>query len=333
MEILRFFESIRNPFLDAIFSAVTYLGDEIAFMAVAILLFWCVNKRSGYFMLISGFFGILINQTLKLACKVPRPWERAPGIAVESAIGAATGYSFPSGHSQNAVSVGGAIFLTSKKRWIKIVCVVLSVMVLISRMYLGVHTLWDVLAGAACAVMVLLLLEDIFKSDEKFHKLMPYIVAALTLLTVAFYIYATIESNSGEKNAASALKNAGTLLGCSAGLILIYPLDRYVIKFETKASWYVQIIKVVVGFGVVMAIKVLLSSPLEALLGDFGRVVRYFLMVAFAGAVWPLCFKYLAKIKIGALDRFGARVAALFVKKEDKNEKAKKSKEKKKAKK
>lgn len=321
MQILYFLEKIRNPVLDAIFSAITYLGDEIAFMAIAIILFWCINKKSGYFMLISGFFGILLNQVLKLVCKIPRPWVRDPSFTiVESAREAASGYSFPSGHSQNAASVGGAIFLTAKKRWIKITAVVLVTLVLISRMYLGVHTPWDVLAGAACAVMILLLLEEVFTSEERFHKLMPFIVGALTLFTLGFFIYAAIV-NKGDSvgvNEVSALKQAKTLLGCALGLILVYPLDRFVIKFETKAPWYIQIFKVVIGFAVVMAIKVLLSSPLDFVFGGFGRVVRYFLMVAFAGALWPLFFGRLSKVKIACLDRFGERVAKIFARKKAK---------------
>ena len=47
MEFLRLLESARLPALDAFFSAVTYLGDELAFMALALLLFWCVDKRTG----------------------------------------------------------------------------------------------------------------------------------------------------------------------------------------------------------------------------------------------------------------------------------------------
>ena len=48
MELLYFFEKIRNPILDFFFSTVTYLGDEIALMLVAIVLFWCMDKRNGY---------------------------------------------------------------------------------------------------------------------------------------------------------------------------------------------------------------------------------------------------------------------------------------------
>ena len=84
------------------------------------------------------------------------------------------------------------------------------------------------------------------------------------------------------------------------------------IKFETKANWYSQIIKLVVGLGGVLLIKELTRTPLELLVGLFtptpvyiARAIRYFLVVVFAGAVWPLTFKFFSTLKIPFMERFG----------------------------
>ena len=319
MQFLYWLESVRTEFGNWFFSTVTHLGDETAFLLIAILLFWCVNKRSGYFMMISGFFGTIINQVMKLACKIPRPWVKDPNFTiVESAREAATGYSFPSGHSQNGVNTFGAIFLTTKKLWLKILCIVAAILIPVSRMYLGVHTPWDVLAGAGCAVIILLLLEEFFKNDNLFKKGMPVIVALLTAGSIAFFIYAVvITPESADPNVISAGKNARTMLGCSAGLILVYLLETFVIKFETKAPWYSQVMKFVGGIAVVFAIKELAKIPLTAIMGDNERIVRYFLIVAFAGAVWPLTFKFFANLNIPVLNRFADKVGNLFAKNKD----------------
>lgn len=319
MELLYLFEKIRNPFLDFVFQWITHLGDETALIVIAITLFWCVNKRTGYYMLISGFFSLLTNQVLKLACKIPRPWVRDPDFTiVESAREAATGYSFPSGHTSNAFSVFGAIFMSTKMKWLKITAATLAVLVGISRMYLGVHTPWDVLAGACCPIIFLLIFEDIFKRDDLYEKLMPYIIALVCIGSVAFYLYAAVfTEQTGEANITSAVKNAGTLVGCSAGLLVVYPLEKRFIKFETKASWYGQAFKLIVGFAIVLALKSLLKSPLTAILGEnLERPVRYFILILFGAAGWPSLFKYIAKVKIPALDRFGEWVKKLFSKKE-----------------
>lgn len=110
MNLLYALESVRTPFWDAVFSAVTHLGEETVFMVAAILIFWCVSKQEGYYLLLMGFFGTVVNQFLKLLFRIPRPWVRDPDFTiVESARAQATGYSFPSGHTQNAVATFGAL--------------------------------------------------------------------------------------------------------------------------------------------------------------------------------------------------------------------------------
>ena len=324
MSFLHFLENLRTSFLDAIFLVITMLGEETVFLVIALVFVWCVNKREGFYILISGLMGTLINQALKLICKVPRPWVKEPTFKpVGDAIEEATGYSFPSGHTQNVTTTFGAIGLSYRKRLSTvIICSAVIVLVGFSRMYLGVHTPADVLTSLGIGIALIFLLRPLFATEEKFQKSMPYIVVGAVLASLAFLIFVilTPEESHDAHNYHSAMKNACTLLGCTVALVPMYILDRKYIKFDTKASWYVQIIKLVVGFGLVLAVKSGLSSPLTALFGNefVARAVRYFLVVIVAGVVWPYCFRFLVKIKIPALDRFGAKVAAVF-KREKKN--------------
>ena len=120
MEFLRLLVNLRTPFLDALFGTITYLGDETLFMIVAMVFFWCVEKRKGYFLLFTGFCGTLINQFLKMLFCVPRPWLIDPSFPiVENARAAATGYSFPSGHTQNITGTFGGIARFTGRRWLR----------------------------------------------------------------------------------------------------------------------------------------------------------------------------------------------------------------------
>ena len=97
MSFLYWLESIRCPFLDAVMQAFTCFGEELAFLLLALTIFWCVSKEEGYYLLFVGFFGTVLNQFLKLLCRIPRPWVRDPDFTiVESARSGAGGYSFPS---------------------------------------------------------------------------------------------------------------------------------------------------------------------------------------------------------------------------------------------
>ena len=145
MEFLKLLESIRCPFLDTFFSTVTHLGEETVFIVVGILFFWCINKKEGYFLLSVGLIGTVINQFLKLWFRIPRPWVKDPDFTiVESARAEATGYSFPSGHTQSSVGIFAGIGRWNAKLIVRILCIAACVLVPLSRLYLGVHTPLDV---------------------------------------------------------------------------------------------------------------------------------------------------------------------------------------------
>ena len=302
MPFLYFLESIRNPIFDWFFATVTHIGEETFFLAFAIIFFWCVNKREGYFILITGLVGTVVNQVAKLIFRIPRPWVLDPEFnIIESARAEATGYSFPSGHTQNVAGTFGAIAAYEPKKWKTAVCVTIIALVGFSRMYLGVHTPLDVVVSLLVALGIILLLRPVFETDESFKKYMPYVVIGSVILSLGFLAYVLAirgDNTLDPHNYQSGLKNACTLLGCTAGLVVVHFVDSKYINFDTKAKWYAQLLKLAIGLGIILAIKSGLSAPLTALFGNeyVARAVRYFLIVVFAGAVWPLTFKKFAKM-------------------------------------
>jgi len=320
MSFLYLLEKIRNPFFDALFSAITLLGDETVFLVLAITVMWCVSKREGYYVLSVGLFGLVLNQTMKLVFAVPRPWVRDPSFTiVESARAAATGYSFPSGHSQNATGTFGAIAVFTKKNSVRIAAALACALVLFSRMYLGVHTPADVLFSLFAGAFLLVALRPLFTTEERFERFMPFVLGAGCILAalMAIWIGTLDPSLHDADNLRHAKETAATLLGCLVGLVTVYTLDRTVLKFNTGAAWYAQIAKLVLGFALVMLIKSGLKAPLGFIFENelIARGVRYFLVVGFAGGIWPLTFGFFSRLHIARLDSFGERVRSLFKKK------------------
>lgn len=325
MEFLRFLESIRTGIGDFFFATVTHIGEEVFFLAIAILFYWCISKRQGYYILVTGVIGSVINQWLKIICRIPRPWILDPNFKpVGDAVAEATGYSFPSGHTQNVAGTFGCIGRYNKQRWVKILSVSVILLVAFSRMYLGVHTPLDVTVSLGVAAALVFAFHFVFRTEESTNKYMFWVMIGSVVFSIGFIIYTFLLPESGFTteadlaNLLSAKKNAATLTGCLVGLALVYPLDRFFIHFDTKGRWYSQVIKFVVGVAVVLAIKSGLKSPLEALLGNeyVARAVRYFLIVAFAGGLWPLTFKFFERLRIEKLERFTEWVLSKFKKEE-----------------
>ena len=306
MSFLYLLEEIRNPVLDFLFSIVTLFGEETVFMAVGMIVFWCVNKQKGYYLLSVGFVGTVINQFLKITFRVPRPWVKDPNFTiVESAREAASGYSFPSGHTQTSVGLFGGLALKFKSRAIKIASIALCVLVPLSRMYLGVHTPADVGVSIVIALVLIFALAPLFEKAEKSPKVMYALLLSLTGIMLAYLLFISFWSFPEEvfhvdnvHNYTSAVKNAYTLTGCMLGFLVVYTVDLKWLKFDTKAVWWVQLIKIVGGLVLVLAVKELLRAPLAAILPEntWARMIRYFLMVVTAGTLWPITFKYFAKL-------------------------------------
>lgn len=303
MSFLHFLEGLRNPVFDSFFSLITRLGEETVFIVVGMVFFWCINKRWGYYLLSVGLTGTVLNQFLKLIFRIPRPWVRDNSLTVVGdATEAATGYSFPSGHTQTAVGVFGGIARWSKKNWIRIGCVGLCLLVAFSRMYLGVHTPADVCVSALLALVLVFGFYPIVAKATGSPWGMRLLFAAMTLFSVGYMLFVHLydfPADTDSENLAHGIETAYKMLGCILGLWLTFELDERFIHFQTKAVWWVQIIKLVIGFALVMAIKSGLKQPLYALLGNDSCIadgIRYFLMTAFAGCVWPLTFKLLNKI-------------------------------------
>lgn len=300
MGFLYLLERIRMPVLNELMLLITKFGEETAFLVAALIIFWCVDKRKGYYVMAVGFIGTMANQMLKLICRVPRPWVLDENFTIlEQAREAAAGYSFPSGHSQSAVGTFGAIANTSRNKWVKRICIVICILVPFSRMYIGVHTPSDVLVGAGMACLLVWLLKKPVLDGG--HKAMKMLIAVMIAMAVGMLLYVELypfPADMDEHNLLSGTKNAYTMIGCLTGIAVVYLAEQRYVNFDTKAVWWAQLLKIVLGLGAVLLVKEGLRAPLETLLGDplAARAVRYFLIVAVAGLLWPMTFRWFGKL-------------------------------------
>ena len=297
MDFLYLLEGIRTPWLTKLMLLITELGGETAFLVLALAVFWCLDKRRGYYLMTVGFVGTVCNQFLKLWFRVPRPWvldsEFTP---VAEAVPEATGFSFPSGHSQSSVGTFGSLAVTARSHVFRWVCIALLVLVPFSRMYLGVHTPKDVLVGAAISLALVFLLRPLVYSD----KTMGWVIGGMVALAAAYLAFARwypFPADMDLYNLEHGRESAATLLGCVLAVAVVYPAERKWVNFTTDGVWWVQILKILGGLAMVLAVKAGLKAPLGVLLPALpARMVRYFLVVITAGLLWPMTFRWFAKL-------------------------------------
>ena len=291
---------IRSSLLTAFFSVLTYLGHEMGFLAIAIILVWCLNKKYGYRLLIVFMIGTFLHQFLKSAFMIPRPWVLDPNFdefVVQSAKGAATGFSFPSGHTMTVCMSLGALAMYFKKKWLYAVSAILILLVGFSRMYLGVHTLLDVVVGLLLGILVMAVFEAIFRGREDNNKLLnTFMFVALSVCLVGYLLVTKPGAGAAQSvldTYAEAVKDAAKLLGAAIGMVAGKLIDDAYTHFETKTVWWKQLIKFWAGMAIVIMIWYGLKKVFPAKPVFDG--IRYFLMSFVGIGIYPLLFKKLFK--------------------------------------
>lgn len=300
MSFLRILESIRMPWLDEVMYWITQFGGEAFFMLFCLTMFWCIDKKRGYYLLSVGFIGTELCQFLKLFFRVPRPWVLDPDFSiVEKARAGANDYSFPSGHSQNIAGLMGAAARSGERKGMRYLYAFLIILVMFSRMYLGVHTPKDVLVGAFIALVLVFMLYPLFLHMEEHPGPIAVLFGMMIAMGAAVLIYIMrIPADQADPvNLESGIKNSYTLLGSVAGMTVTFCVDRKR-PFSVQASLPAQICKVGIGMGITVLIRVALKAPLGAVFmgSHCADMVRYCVMVVFAGSIWPLTFPFWTKM-------------------------------------
>ena len=297
MELLKLLESIRGDALTFINLIFSKLGEELIIFAVLCLIYWCIDKRLGYRIAFSYLVSGFIVNSLKIIIKVPRPFIKDTSFTpVEKALEHATGYSFPSGHTQSATSVYGTISMYLGKRSILlgILFFIPILAVGFSRMYLGVHTPWDVMAGFAIGLLVTIVISYLFDNywlDPTHYRIILVVVTIAGFALMLLGAYEMAYENVAPVNGLDCFKIGSAMLGFIFGWYIEITQVKFV---ERGISVKGQIIKYICGMiGVALCYKgtefVLLLFMSENNL--IVNVIPYFLTTFWVTGIYPVIIK------------------------------------------
>ena len=186
MEVLLFFQRIRSDILTILFTTFTMCTETMAVILIAAVLYWCIDKKCGQRLLFALVSSITINSSIKNILKVPRPIgsEGLKSMRVETA----TGYSFPSGHTQTATTVWVSIIEYFRTKWVIALGIIMILGAGISRLYLGVHWPSDVLGGLVIGTIVSLTFVKIFDYIDETKNYYILFIILIVFGVIAFFI-------------------------------------------------------------------------------------------------------------------------------------------------
>lgn len=295
MEILRLLSEIRTPILDIIAMIVTYLGSGIFFLALVCLLFWCVDKRFAYRLTHISVVSSVFIQGLKIVLKVPRPWIMDKDFEpVKGAKATADGYSCPSGHSGQATALATTISAETNSIVLKIICYVLMLMVIFSRMYLGVHTPLDVGIGFGISLVVSVVINYYTKNYELSDSLINkfnFFMAIVTLATLGYTFYLWL---TGFDAKLTDLSSCAGVCGLALGIIIGRCIETKYINFDEKAATLpMQVIKYAVGIVILALFHVGAKVIVGAFFPEFipAYFIYHFMDAMIAVCLYPIVIK------------------------------------------
>lgn len=282
---------------------ITTIAVDYYILIPALIIFWTVDKKKGSKILLSWGTSLGVGAFLKATFCVYRPWIRDSRVQpAEEVLSGATGYSFPSGHSFSSGGFWNSIALCYKKyKSIVFFSVVMVLLTMFSRNYLGVHTPQDVIVGGlislVCAFAMVNLCDYIDAHPEK-----DWIVLLIvTLITIALLCYIGLKSYPEDyvngvlivdpkKMTIDGFKDPGRFYGIFLGWFL----ERRFVRFSTDVSTAQKVSRALIG-------GLLVAFWWTAVAGPIGKMLDtnwgYFLTQASTPllfmTIYPLLFNKL----------------------------------------
>jgi membrane-associated phospholipid phosphatase len=274
----------------SIISFFSMFGEEILLVLFLGFIYWCYDKKLGRTMGLTAIMGLTWNAMAKNIALRRRPYFDHENIKILRVVEpeadiyniSAQGYSFPSGHSTNAVTAFGSLAAGLRKRWTRVVAIAIPLLTGFSRVVVGAHYPTDVLGGwllGVIIVLVVLLLQKRVKNTLLLYGI-------LLLVNVPGFFYC---------KSADYYTGAGLLIGFMGATLL----DDHCVHFENTRKPLWRLLRLLGGLAIYFALNKLLKLPFSKEFLSSGttaallvRCARY-AVIAFVGfGVYPMLFRF-----------------------------------------
>lgn len=293
IEFIKYLRNSSNSFWDTIMQGITILGEKNVLIFILAFIFFIYDKKIGQTIAYTIFTSLLVNNTIKGIVKYVRPFTYDSDVkAVRTET--ATGYSFPSGHTQNAATLYPSIVYnckfkpkTRKILWFAVTIIV--ILIGFSRVFLGVHYPKDVIVGLLLGYALTFLCPYILrKCQNEFKK--ELILFGITLAVFLPFIFIFYQK---EYLNIKLYRDFYLSYALFAGYFVAYILDNKFVNYScnTKLSKrFLRLLGAIIVFAIIeYGLKFTFNLFTEgSIVLDF---IRYFLITFMVLGVYPLIFK------------------------------------------
>ena len=304
---IQFLREASGGLFNDFFMTITYFGNLPIILFLIAVIYWCFDKKLGEYLLVSMSFARIVDAFVKIAACVYRPWVVDPNIPpLEDALPDATGYSFPSGHATSSTVLFAGVLLKKKNivTSLKVLLVASFLLICFSRLYVGVHSVLDMVFGFIFSLIVLIIVGKVFDKYEDNPNFDLMVLAAGIIFSILLILYSTYKAYPMDYDAAGKLivdpakmalesfKNAGF----SIGILLSWVIERRFINFSTEGSVDSKIARIIAGLIGLELLYYVIGPNIAPLLGkQVGSFVVYFIFPVYFIAIMPFFIKFFQK--------------------------------------
>jgi len=305
IQYLLFLQNLRlmtGGIFDEVFNSISKFAVDYMIM-IPYIVYWSVDKSWGYRYMFTTWISECVNGVIKLTVCAYRPWIRSPLIepAGDSKV-AATGYSFPSGHTLMATLQYGTtiVYQKDKRKWLAIICGIMIALTGFSRNFLGVHTPQDVIVGflEAFAVIVAVgTISDYLKGKEELIDKLTYLGIFSSVLFAAYAIFKNYPTDyvNGVLLVDPVEMQKDLFCGCGGFLALLMGsyIERHFIHYEVNFNSKNLPVLTAVGVLLMMAWRSLFYPAIlvRAFGNRWGNYLGSFVLIFFAVVIWPMVIR------------------------------------------
>lgn len=277
-------------------SHMAYYGGPVAM----IIVFLGIDKKFGYELVFLVTSSNLSCNVIKAGFMVERPWILDKRLHVaQIAKDSATGYSFPSAHASMAASFYGSIALKIRKMIISVAMILMILLTLLSRLYLGAHSPQDVVIGMLQAIVVMavtyFMLGVVRRNPKLDVAVLVFTIVLSVILTIFIYKRPYI---LGSEQMENTLKDGMGAVGMFSGAVIAWFVEKRFIQFENAKTMKERILRVIGG---VAAFALHYAFLAKKLYGNMNigvySFLRFFIAMLIVIDLVPLVIKVLQKKK------------------------------------
>ncbi|XP_038631189.1 sphingosine-1-phosphate phosphatase 1 [Scyliorhinus canicula] len=263
---------VGNRLLYYLFSLGTELGNELFYITFFPFWLWNIDPYVGRRLIVIWVWVMYLGQCTKDIIRWPRP-RSPPVIKVE--IFYDSEYGMPSTHAMSGTAIPFSLFFLTVGRWQYpyafglLLASIWCILVCLSRLYMGMHSILDVIAGVLYSILILVIFHpamDLIDNFNLTYKYAPLFIISLHLGMGLFSF--TLDTWSTSRGDTAEILGTGAGIACAShfnymfGILPDPPLD--VLPFSPPAITINLITRAFLRFAIGVVVLLLTRAVLKA---------------------------------------------------------------------